>query len=149
VAPWFTIIGSITEADVRRWRADLLDEGVSPVTTAKAYRLLKSILATAVEDSLIRRNPCRVKGAGTEQSPERPLLTVAEVYSLAEACGPRYRAMILLACFGGCAGASSSRSAAVTSTPQHQPSASAASSPKLAARHRSSRRPKPPQAGAA
>ena len=101
LAPWFTTIGSITEADVRRWRADLLDEGVSPVTAAKAYRLLKSILATAVEDSLIRRNPCRVKGGGTEQSPERPLLTVAEVYSLAEACGPRYRTMILLACFGG------------------------------------------------
>jgi integrase len=101
IAPGFTTIGSITEADVRRWRADLLDEGVSPVTTAKAYRLLKSILATAIEDSLIRRNPCRVKGAGTEQSPERPLLTVAEVYALADACGPRYRLMVLLACFGG------------------------------------------------
>jgi integrase len=101
LAPGFTTIGNITEADVRPWRADLLDEGVSPVTTAKAYRLLKSILATAVEDSLIRRNPCRVKGAGNEQSPERPLLTVAEVYSLADACRPRYRAMILLACFGG------------------------------------------------
>jgi integrase len=101
LAPGFTTIGSITEADVRRWRADLLEEGVSPVTSAKAYRLLKSILATAVEDSLIRRNPCRVKGAGNEQSPERPLLTVAEVYALADACGPRYRAMILLGCFGG------------------------------------------------
>ena len=101
IAPGFTTIGSITEADVRRWRADLLDEGVSPVTTAKAYRLLKSILATAIEDSLIRRNPCRVKGAGTEQSPERPLLTIGQVYTLADATGPRYRAMILLACFGG------------------------------------------------
>ena len=101
LAPGFTTIGNITEADVRRWRADLLDDGVSLVTTAKAYRLLKSILATAVEDSLIRRNPCRVKGAGNEQSPERPLLTVAEVYALADACGRRYRTMILLACFGG------------------------------------------------
>jgi hypothetical protein len=53
-------IASITEADVRRWRADLLSAGVSAVTTAKAYRLLKSIFATAVEDSLIRRNPCRL-----------------------------------------------------------------------------------------
>jgi integrase len=101
LAPGFTTIGNITEADVRRWRADLLADGVSTVTTAKAYRLLKSILATAVEDALIRRNPCRVKGAGTEQSPERPLLTVAEVYALADACGPRYRCTVLLACFGG------------------------------------------------
>src|SRR5215469_5406631 len=101
IAPGFTTIGSITEADIRRWRAGLLDEGTSSVTTAKAYRLLKSILATAVEDSLIRRNPCRIKGGGNEESPERPLLTVAEVYVLADACGPRYRTMILLACFGG------------------------------------------------
>jgi integrase len=94
-------IASITDADVRRWRADLLSAGVSPVTTAKAYRLLKSILATAAEDGLIRRNPCRIKGASAEKSPERPVLTVAQVYALAEAVGPRYRALVLLACFGG------------------------------------------------
>ena len=86
---------------MRRWRADLIASGVSPVTTAKAYRLLKAILATAVEDGLIRRNPCRLRGAGTEQSPERPLLTVGQVYELAEACGPRYYALVLLACFCG------------------------------------------------
>jgi integrase len=94
-------IASITEADVRRWRADLLSAGLSPVTTAKAYRLLKSILATAVEDGLIRRNPCRVKGASVEKSPERPVLTVAQVYALADAVGPRYRALVLIACFCG------------------------------------------------
>src|SRR5215472_11712929 len=101
IAPGFGTIADITEADVRRWRADLLDKGVSPVTAAKAYRLLKAIMATAAEDALIRRNPCRVKGAGTEQSPERPLLTIAQVYALADTCGDRYHAMILLACFGG------------------------------------------------
>ena len=101
LAPGFGTIGDIAQGDVRRWRADLLDAGVSPVTAAKAYRLLKAIMATATDDGLIRRNPCRVKGAGTEQSPERPLLTIAQVYALADATGPRYRAMILLACFGG------------------------------------------------
>lgn len=94
-------IASITEADVRRWRADLLSAGVSPVTAAKAYRLLKSILATATEDGLIPRNPCRVKGASVEKSPERPVLTVAQVYALGDAVGSRYRALILLACFCG------------------------------------------------
>ena len=57
--------------------------------------------ATAIDDALIRRNPCRAKGASVEHSPERPLLTIAQVYDLADACGPRYRAMILLACFCG------------------------------------------------
>jgi integrase len=94
-------IASITEADVRRWRADLLSRGVSPVTAAKAYRLLKSILATAAEDGLIPRNPCRIKGASVEKSAERPVLTVAQVYALADAVGPRYRSLVLLACFCG------------------------------------------------
>jgi integrase len=94
-------IASITEADIRRWRADLLSASVSPVTVAKAYRLLKSILATAVEDGLIRRNPCRIKGASVERSPERPVLTVAQVYALAEAVAQRYRTLVLLACFCG------------------------------------------------
>ena len=49
---------------MRRWHAELLADGVTPVTAAKAYRLLKSIMATAVDDGLIRRNPCRIKGGG-------------------------------------------------------------------------------------
>jgi integrase len=101
IAPGFKTVGTITDADVRRWRADLIAGGVSSVTAAKAYRLLKAILATAVDDGLIRRNPCRLKGGGTEQSPERPLLTVGQVYALAEACGSRYYTLVLLACFCG------------------------------------------------
>jgi hypothetical protein len=38
-------------------RPQLLDAGVSSVTVAKAYRLLKAILNTAIDDGLIRRNP--------------------------------------------------------------------------------------------
>ena len=65
----------IHEADVRRWRKERLDAGphaarpFGPVTVAKAYRLLHAIMNTAVEDGLIRRNPCRIKGAGQEYSP--------------------------------------------------------------------------------
>jgi hypothetical protein len=68
-------VGSLTLARVRRWRKALLDSGVSPVTTAKAYRLLRAIMNTAVDDGLIRRNPCRIKGAGTRGIPRasRPL----------------------------------------------------------------------------
>ena len=72
---------------------------VSAVTVAKAYRLLKAIFNTAVDDGLIRRNPCRIKGAGQEKSPERPVLTVPQVYALADAVGGRYRALVLLGVF--------------------------------------------------
>lgn len=70
-------VAQLKLAAVRRWHKKLLDNHVSPVTTAKAYRLLRAIMNTAVEDGLIRRNPCRIKGAGSEDSPERPVLTVA------------------------------------------------------------------------
>ena len=82
---------------MRRWRKALLDAGVSAVTAAKAYRLLKAILNTAVDDGLIRRNPCRIKGAGQEKSAERPILTVPQVYVLAAATDERYRVLVLLA----------------------------------------------------
>lgn len=93
-------IAEITNARVRRWRKQLIDSGVSEVTTAKAYRLLKAVLSTAAEDELIRRNPCRIKGAAQEKSPERPVLTIAQVYALADAIDQRYRAFVLLGAFG-------------------------------------------------
>ncbi|WP_068920456.1 tyrosine-type recombinase/integrase [Planobispora rosea] len=53
-----------------------------------------------MDDQIIKRNSCRIKGAGQEKSPERPVLTIAEVYKLADAIEPRYRALVLLATFG-------------------------------------------------
>lgn len=92
-------IGKIKEPHVRKWRKGLLDNEVSEVTTAKAYRLLKAIFATAADDGALKRNPCRIKGAGQEDSPERPVLTIAQVYAVAQAAGQRYQALILLAMF--------------------------------------------------
>ncbi|SEN21289.1 tyrosine-type recombinase/integrase [Nonomuraea pusilla] len=92
-------LNEIKGPHVRRWRKKLLDDGVSEVTVAKAYRLLKAILSTAVDDQVIKRNPCRIKGAGQEKSPERPVLTVAQVYRIVEVIEPRYRALVLLGTF--------------------------------------------------
>ena len=71
-----------------------------PFPVAKAYRLLKAIMNTAVDDGITRRNPCRVRGASQDRSPERPVLTLREVVGLAEVIGDRYEALILLAVFG-------------------------------------------------
>jgi integrase len=68
---------------------------------AKAYRLLKAVLNTAVDDELIRRNPCRIKGAGTERSPERPTVTIEQVYAIAGGVRPWFKALVLLAAFTG------------------------------------------------
>jgi integrase len=90
----------LTGPRIRRWRKNLLDSGVGPVTVAKAYRLLKSIMTTAVDDRLIGQNPCKIKGAGEEKSPERPVLTLNQVFVLADAFADRrYRLLVLLAVF--------------------------------------------------
>ncbi|GAA3488956.1 tyrosine-type recombinase/integrase [Streptomyces cremeus] len=92
---------SITTARVRAWRAALLAGGVGEPTVVKAYQILRAVLNTAVDDELIRRNPCRVKGADRYDVPERPVLTVAEVYAIADAIAPRFRLLVLLAAFAG------------------------------------------------
>ena len=48
----------------------------------------------------IKENLCQITGADKEFSPERPVLSVPEVYRLADAIEPRYRALVLLATFG-------------------------------------------------
>jgi integrase len=68
---------------------------------AKAYRLLRAVLNTAVDDGLISRNPCRIKGADRTKTPERPVATVPQVYALADAVAARFRALILLAAVSG------------------------------------------------
>jgi hypothetical protein len=60
---------AITPGLVRSWRNDLLDRGVGRPTVAKCYRLLRAVVNTAVDDELVRRNPCRIKGAGSEPGP--------------------------------------------------------------------------------
>ncbi len=93
-------LGDIREAHIRRWRQELLDSGVSVASVAKSYRLVKAIMNTAVDDAIIRRNPCRIRGAGQDRSPERSVLTVREVVGLVEVMPERYRALVLLAVFG-------------------------------------------------
>ncbi|MEU1600418.1 tyrosine-type recombinase/integrase [Streptomyces sp. NPDC005708] len=93
-------LSSITTAQVRAWRTECLTRTGEP-TVVKAYQIMRAILNTAVDDELIRRNPCRVKGADRYDVPERPVLTVAEVYAVADAMAPRYRLLVLLAAFTG------------------------------------------------
>jgi len=95
-------LARITPMAVRRWHADLSNGGVGAVTVAKSYRLLRTILGTAVADEVIVRNPCTVAGAGVERSPERPVATVAQVFELAAVVEPRHRALVLTAALSGC-----------------------------------------------
>ncbi|MFD7715416.1 tyrosine-type recombinase/integrase [Streptomyces sp. NPDC059814] len=103
VLPTFAnvVLSEITTPQIRRWRAGLLESGVGEPTVAKAYQILRAIMNTAVDDELIQRNPCRIKGAGAAKTAERPFLDVAEVFQLADAVPVRFRVFILLAAFTG------------------------------------------------
>ncbi|MFC0624734.1 tyrosine-type recombinase/integrase [Kribbella deserti] len=105
----------ITPALIRTWRAELMAEkhlksckdsctdkthrGVSATMVAKAYRLMRAILMTATDDELIRRNPCRIVGAGIERPKERPVLTIDQVFKLADQMPRHLRVFILVATF--------------------------------------------------
>jgi integrase len=82
-------VGKLSTAMIRQWRAELLRSGVSISVAAKAYRLLRALLMTAAEDHIIPRNPCRIRGAGDEHAEERPVLTVDQIFDLADRVGRR------------------------------------------------------------
>lgn len=95
-------LSDLTSERVRRWHATMIRAGKPGApTVAKCYRLLRTILNTAVDDGLIAKNPCRIKQAGAERSPERPVATIEQVLALTEAIGGKYRALVLLATFAG------------------------------------------------
>jgi integrase len=92
-------LSSITTAKVRSWNGAMAQQ--TPVTAAKCYRLLRTILATAVEDGKLSVNPCTIKRAGLERSPERRIPTLEQVDVLAAQLPERYRALIYTATYAG------------------------------------------------
>lgn len=97
-----TELSKLAPGRIRTWHANLVAaEKPGASTVAKAYRLLHAILQTAVQDELILKNPCVLRGAAAERPAERPVATVAQVYALADAIEPQFRAMVLLATFAG------------------------------------------------
>ena len=95
-------IRRLRPAAVRRWYEQMTSpDGPGASTAAKAYRLLRTILRTALDEERIVRSPCNIRGAGVEKTPERPVVSIAEVEALAEAIGPRLRLLVLLAAWCG------------------------------------------------
>jgi integrase len=92
-----TAVGELTSEDVDTWFGQL--KAGAPSTAAKAYRLLRQIMNTAVEDRLRPANPCRIKDGGKEPESDRPSVSVSEVAALAEAMPANLQLAVLLACW--------------------------------------------------
>jgi len=95
------LLGKIGAVTVREWNSKIRSGSISDTTAAKAYRLLRQIMQSAVDDRLIRENPCRLKGAAVERSQERQIPSLDDVHKLADAIDPRFRAMVFVAAFAG------------------------------------------------
>ena len=89
-----TALSSLAPASVREWFLALASSHTA--TAHDSYRLLRTILNTAVADELIVRSPCQVKGAGSVRTRERPIATVEEVGRAADAVSAVDRLIVLL-----------------------------------------------------
>ncbi|MBL3700361.1 integrase [Leucobacter luti] len=94
-------LGEITPEMVRDWRAAQIETGrVSQ--TSRAYDLMKSVLKTAVDDGIIEKNPCQIRGgstAATGKKVEPP--TDAELAVILSSIDKRYKALVVIAASGG------------------------------------------------
>lgn len=88
-------LSGLAPSQVRGWNAELAAR--HPSTASKTYRLLSTVMRTAVDDGLIIKTPCKVKGASTEHAAERPMASVAEVAVLTSAMPDRLQLVIQLA----------------------------------------------------
>jgi integrase len=92
-------IGAMTPETWRAWFLKTTTDHPGSTQPAKAYRLARAMLNQAVDDGLLKSNPCRVKGAGKENAPERPVAMPDQVAAIAENMTDRYRVMVLLAAY--------------------------------------------------
>ena len=90
-------LNKLTSGKIREWNADIAYR--LPSTAAKSYRLLSTMLRTAVSDGLILKSPCTIRGAGVEHAAERPTASPAEVQALAGGMPEHLQLAVLLACW--------------------------------------------------
>jgi integrase len=111
-------LGQIDHMAVQEWVASLTQSGpipwwdatiqprrlrkpISAATAVKAAQLLGKIMAAAVRSGRIRANPCTGVKLPRVEHKEMRFLNPMEVGALAEAISPRYRALVLVAAYGG------------------------------------------------
>jgi integrase len=94
-------LNAIKPDTVRRWNAAQLESGTK-TQTARAYVLLKSVLATAVGDGLLASNPCQIKG-GAKASTGKQIAppTDAELAIIVATIDQRLALLVEVAAWGG------------------------------------------------
>ena len=94
-------LGDIRYMTVRTWISELNTSGLAPSTVTKAGQLMSKIMRSAVQAGLVTSSPCDGVKMPRIERIEMRFLTTSEVDRLAEAMDPGYRAVVLLAAYGG------------------------------------------------
>lgn len=93
-------LGRITPDVVTRWYSGIS----SPTARANSYKLVKTILATAVRDDLLPSSPCRIQGGAIAHTPTRRDPSDADVAAILAHVtehAPRFRFYLVLAAATG------------------------------------------------
>ena len=95
-------VGRITKATVRQFIAGLEAKGAGPGTIRNVVRnVLKPILDVAVDDQMIRTNPCVGVRLPTSHREEMLFLTPEQIADLADAITPPYGLLVTFAAYTG------------------------------------------------
>ncbi|RDI60277.1 tyrosine-type recombinase/integrase [Nocardia pseudobrasiliensis] len=100
VRDWYSSVARIRPKG-RKSKSDK-DDAEIPTARARAYEVLRMVLNVAVDDDLIDKNPCRIKGATAVQpAHDATVLLPAEIEALAAAMPDELAASVLLAAWCG------------------------------------------------
>ncbi len=94
-------LAAIGQRDVRAWVAELAARRLAPTTVRKVYQVFSKVMAAAVDAGMIARSPCRNVPLPKVDHKEMRFLTPAEVARLARTIDQGYRALVLVAAYGG------------------------------------------------
>ncbi len=94
-------LSGVTNADVRAGAARLHREGLSASSVRKSVFALRRILAAAVADRRLSHNAADNVPMPVDEPGEQRYLTARKVTQLADTIAPRFRAMVLIAAYGG------------------------------------------------
>lgn len=103
IVPYLGDVGlrELTRRRVMEWLGTIRDAGATDWTITKAYRVLSAALSAAVDAELLPANPALgVKVRRPERAPITPVAE-ADVWRIAGAIDPRYRALVLVLAYGG------------------------------------------------
>jgi integrase len=91
---------ALTPLSIRAWHART--GTTTPTLRAHAYGLLRTILASAVQDGITPLNPCHIRGAGTSKRVHKiKPATLHELELITTAMPDRYKLLVLLASWCG------------------------------------------------